>query len=72
MHTNKIKLGKIVKCLRCEHEWLPRKERIITCSNKKCRSPYWNIPKVESVPIEIDLRKKEVKQDETNSGNGNR
>ena len=40
-----------VKCLRCGHEWIPRKPVVILCA--KCRSAYWNIPKQE--------RMKEVK-----------
>jgi predicted Zn-ribbon and HTH transcriptional regulator len=32
------------RCLRCGHEWLPRKlDRSLTCP--KCRSPYWDIPR---------------------------
>lgn len=30
-------------CTRCNHEWMPRKAKPITCPH--CRSPYWNIPK---------------------------
>lgn len=34
-----------IKCLRCGHEWYPRSTKLpVTCS--KCRSPFWNIPKV--------------------------
>jgi len=29
------------KCLRCNHEWIPRKDETpVVCS--KCKSPYWN------------------------------
>lgn len=29
------------RCLRCDHEWVPRKSVIpIICPN--CKSPYWN------------------------------
>lgn len=42
------------RCLRCEHEWVPRgvgqldpknppKEEPRVCP--KCKSPYWNIPR---------------------------
>jgi len=32
------------KCLRCEHEWHPRKDKQpIVCP--ECKSPYWNKPK---------------------------
>lgn len=38
------------RCLRCGHEWIPKegfnkKEKPITCPNKTCRSPYWDIKK---------------------------
>ena len=42
------------RCLRCGHEWPARKfgedGRPIppkTCPNKKCRSPYWNRPRMK-------------------------
>lgn len=41
--TKKVKLLGY-RCLRCEHEWLPR----INGEPKvcpRCKSPYWNIPK---------------------------
>ncbi len=32
------------KCVRCKHEWVPRKpERSMTCAS--CRSPYWDVPR---------------------------
>ena len=32
------------KCLRCDHEWVPRKEgKPIKCP--KCQSPYWDKPR---------------------------
>lgn len=35
-----IKLPKL-RCLRCNHEWHPRKEEMPkTCPN--CKSPYWD------------------------------
>lgn len=34
-----------LRCLRCEHEWYPRKAELPkTCP--KCRSPYWNTPRL--------------------------
>ena len=35
----RIKIEKL-KCKRCGHEWVARKDYVITCS--KCRSPYWD------------------------------
>ncbi len=46
MSATKIKLGEIQKCLRCNHEWLPRQEEIVQCP--KCKSAYWNVPKKEN------------------------
>ncbi len=34
---------KKIKCLRCNHEWTPRKEVVRVCS--KCKSAYWDIEK---------------------------
>ncbi len=31
----------ILKCKRCNHEWLKRKEELPT-QCPKCHSPYWN------------------------------
>jgi len=41
----KINLPKKLKCLRCEHEWVPRQEDVRRCP--KCNSPYWDKPKKE-------------------------
>lgn len=30
----------VEKCLRCDNEWVPRKENPKWCP--KCKSPYWN------------------------------
>jgi len=35
----KVKIIKL-KCKRCGHEWIPRKEKVIICAG--CHSPYWN------------------------------
>ncbi len=35
-----------LKCKRCNHRWIPRKERIPkTCP--KCKSPYWSRNKIK-------------------------
>ena len=34
-----IKLHKL-RCERCGHKWIPRKEEVRICP--KCKSPYWN------------------------------
>lgn len=31
------------KCLRCGHEWTPRKENTRVCP--KCHNPYWDVPR---------------------------
>jgi hypothetical protein len=36
---------RIVKCLRCDHEWATRLEHPTRCANQKCKSPYWDKPK---------------------------
>lgn len=33
----------VLKCERCNHEWIPKKEEVRRCA--KCKSPYWDIPK---------------------------
>lgn len=32
---------KILKCLRCGHEWTPRKPEVRQCP--RCKSAYWNV-----------------------------
>ena len=39
---NEIRLQKL-KCLRCDHQWIPRIINIRVCP--KCHSPYWNKPR---------------------------
>ena len=37
---------KLVTCSRCGYSWYPRtptKPKV--CANKKCKSPYWNVPR---------------------------
>jgi len=36
---------RIVKCLRCGHEWPTRLEHPLRCANPKCKSPYWDKPR---------------------------
>ena len=43
MVATKVKLGKKLKCLRCNHKWIPRTTEVFTCPN--CRSAYWNVKK---------------------------
>ena len=43
MVATKVKLGKRLKCLRCNHNWIPRQEEIVQCP--KCKIAYWNIKK---------------------------
>jgi Zn finger protein HypA/HybF involved in hydrogenase expression len=35
--------ARIVKCLRCAHEWIPRKLPVLQCP--RCKSVHWNVPK---------------------------
>ena len=46
MVATKVKIGKILNCLRCNHKWLPRQDEIVQCP--KCKSAYWNVPKKDS------------------------
>jgi len=39
-----IKIQKL-KCFRCSHQWVPRKDDIRLCP--KCKSAYWDKQKVE-------------------------
>lgn len=48
---------KINYCLRCEHQWPSKLERVLTCA--KCRSPYWDVPKGQR-DIEPVAEKKSV------------
>jgi len=38
----KIKIIKL-QCKRCNHEWVPTKEKIYSCP--KCHSPKWDVEK---------------------------
>lgn len=31
-----------LKCKRCGHTWIPRKNDVRICPNPKCHSPYWD------------------------------
>ena len=33
---------KKLRCKRCGHEWIPRKEDVRVCPNPKCHSVYWD------------------------------
>lgn len=39
----KVPLSKKLKCLRCNHEWLPRTEDVRMCPS--CKSAFWDKPK---------------------------
>ena len=34
------------KCYRCGHEWLPHNKNVLPRVCPKCKSPYWDKPKV--------------------------
>jgi Zn finger protein HypA/HybF involved in hydrogenase expression len=44
--TMKLIIEKL-KCLRCNHEWVPRQEDVRICP--KCKSAYWNKEKKKNV-----------------------
>ena len=44
---NKIKPNLFIhNCNRCGHEWAGKLETPNTCANPKCRTPYWNKPRI--------------------------
>lgn len=34
------------ECNRCKHKWTSKIENPGSCANIKCRSPYWNKPRI--------------------------
>jgi len=34
------------ECNRCKYKWISKKKEPVSCANPKCRSPYWNKPRV--------------------------
>ena len=38
-----VQLPPELECLRCGHQWTPRKRLVGVCP--KCHTPYWNIPR---------------------------
>ena len=36
---------RIVRCLRCGHEWATKLDRPTRCANPNCKSPYWDWPR---------------------------
>jgi predicted Zn-ribbon and HTH transcriptional regulator len=44
----------LVKCGRCGHEWQKRIEKPVHCP--KCKSPYWNKPRVREKKVVSDGR----------------
>lgn len=53
---------KVWKCDRCHHEWLSRDgENPLRCA--KCKSPYWNRPKLDSQKIKSqNIKKQQIKR----------
>ena len=48
-YNSNMKIIRPLKCTRCGYEWYPRTpQKPKYCANKKCRSPYWNRPKVKN------------------------
>lgn len=43
-----------LKCLRCGHEWTPRKPEVIVCP--KCKSPRWNKPRRKDIEKEQEAQ----------------
>ncbi|MGI0082141.1 MAG: hypothetical protein ACREAF_00700 [Nitrosopumilaceae archaeon] len=51
------------KCERCGHEWVPREEeKPLVCP--KCKSPYWDRPKLDPAKRKAILRHFRNKQGE--------
>ena len=45
------------RCNRCKHEWAGKIENPKTCANPKCRTPYWNKPRVrKKIKVKQDKR----------------
>lgn len=41
-------------CLRCGYKWFPKSEKLPkTCPNPKCKSPYWNKPRVKGSEMPV-------------------
>ncbi len=42
----------VVRCERCGYEWIPKDPEQLpaVCSNRKCKSPYWNRPRQNPAP----------------------
>lgn len=49
----KIKITKL-KCKRCEHEWIPKKEEVRQCP--KCKSAWWDKEKCQKIESNIIKR----------------
>jgi hypothetical protein len=41
--------GLVFQCERCEHKWLPREPKKPPTTCPKCKSPYWNKPRQDSI-----------------------
>lgn len=53
-----IKLTRL-KCLRCGHEWVPRKKDVRVCV--KCKSAYWDLPRIIKKDVKKDKNRKSRK-----------
>lgn len=44
--TNAVLITKVGwKCLRCDHEWIPKEPGYAPAACPNCKSPYWNRPR---------------------------
>ncbi|MGI0133860.1 MAG: hypothetical protein ACREBW_02735 [Candidatus Micrarchaeaceae archaeon] len=44
-------------CLRCGWTWTPRSDELPTvCPNPKCKSPYWNKPRIKDMAKPIQAK----------------
>lgn len=40
-------------CNRCNYNWTPKEDAIPkTCANKKCKSPYWNKKRINTIKLQ--------------------
>jgi predicted Zn-ribbon and HTH transcriptional regulator len=46
------------RCLRCGHEWVPKREGFAPATCPKCKSPYWNRPRRRATPAKLNRQTK--------------